>query len=323
MATWPGPELVFDWARRPSLARRMTPHPLRYAFALLAASLCLGADPSVNLWPGAAPGEKGNIGAEKDMTQPTDARNGGRAVQHLGNVSVPTLTFYPAPPAGNTGTTVVVFPGGGYYILALDLEGTEICEWLNSIGVNAVLLKYRVPRREGRQAYAAPLEDAQRAVGLTRLHAKEWKIDPSRVGVLGFSAGGNLAAVISASTARTYPRVDAADDLSFHPDFQVLIYPAYLVKEAAGAASLDAAPEVPVTASTPPTFMVMAEDDPIHVENVLGYAIALKKQNIPMELHVYPTGGHGYGMRLTKDFVTTWPDRARDWMRSRGLLDAR
>jgi len=301
----------------------MTPYPVRYAVALLAAGICFGAEPAVNLWPGAAPGEKGDIAPEKDMTKPTDPLVAGRVLIHLGNVSVPTLTFYPAPAAKNTGTTVVVCPGGGYYILALDLEGSEVCEWLNTIGVNAVLLKYRVPRREGRPDYEAPLQDAQRAFVTVRSHAKEWGIDPDRIGVLGFSAGGNLSAVLSASRTLRYPKVDAMDDLSFHPDFQILIYPAYLMKDNAEHGSLEVAPEVPVDAQTPPTFMVMAEDDPVHVENVLGYAIALKKQGTPMELHVYPTGGHGYGMRPAKDFVTTWPARAADWLQSRGLLSAK
>ncbi|HEY5227843.1 MAG TPA: alpha/beta hydrolase [Opitutaceae bacterium] len=300
----------------------MTPHPVRFALALLSASLCLGAETPVNLWPGAAPGEKGDLPPEADVTKPTDPRTGGRYVTRYGNVSTPTFTLYRAAPDKNTGTTVVVFPGGGYYILAYDLEGSEICDWLNSIGVNAVLVKYRVPRRPGREGYAAPLQDAQRVIVTVRAHAKDWGIDPSRIGVLGFSAGGNLAATVSAASVLTYPKVDAADDLSFHPDFQVLIYPAYLTtSDNAKEGSYEVMPNVAVGASTPPTFMVMTEDDPIHVENVLGYAMALKKLNIPMELHVYPTGGHGYGMRPTKDFVTSWPERARDWMMSRGLLD--
>jgi acetyl esterase/lipase len=302
----------------------MTPSHLCYAFALLYAGISLGAQPAaLNLWPGKAPGENGDAGVEQDITKPTDARTGGRDVIHLGNVSVPTMTLYKAPVPKDTGTTVVVFPGGGYYILAMDLEGTEICEWLNSIGVNAVLVKYRVPRREGQLPYAAPLQDAQRAVATVRSRAGEWGLDPSRVGILGFSAGGNLCAVLSASMSRTYPRVDAADDMSFHPDFQILIYPAYLVRDEGAHGSTDLVPEVAVTPRTPPSFLVMAQDDPIHVENVLGYAVALQRQKIPMELHVYPTGGHGYGMRPAKDFVVTWPARAADWMKSRGLLQAK
>ena len=302
------------------MSPRVTPHPLRYAMALTLASLTLGAPTTaIPLWPGAAPGEKGGLPPEADTIKPTDNLVGGRTVAKIGNVSTPTLAFYPAPKDTATGTTVLVCPGGGYYILALDLEGTEVCTWLNSIGVDAVLLKYRVPRRAGREPSAAPLEDAQRAMGIIRQHATEWGVNPGRLGVLGFSAGGNLCAILSARAGRDYPRVDAADDYSFHPDFQLLIYPAYLVKEGGGTTVL---PESAVTPATPPTFLVMAADDPIDATNVLAYGQALKQAKVPMELHVYPSGGHGYGLRPTKDEVTTWPARAADWLRARGLLTA-
>jgi acetyl esterase/lipase len=298
----------------------VNPHAVRYAFALLGAGLCLGAEsPAIKLWPGAAPGDKGGLGSEQDMTKPTDGFPGGRSVIRLGNVSDPTITVYRPDAARDTGAAVVVCPGGGYYILAMDLEGTEVCEWLNSFGVTGVLLKYRVPRREGQPGYAAPLQDAQRAVGLVRSHAGDWGIDPKRVGVLGFSAGGNLCAVLSANNgSRTYPAVDGADGLSCRPDFQLLIYPSSLTEEGKG---YQVVPEVAVTAGTPPTFLAMAQDDPVRVENVIGYAMALKEAKVPFELHVYPTGGHGYGLRPTKDTVTTWPHRAADWMRGRGLLE--
>jgi acetyl esterase/lipase len=276
--------------------------------------------PAINLWPGAAPGEKGNIGPEHDATKPTDPLVGGRVLIHLANVSVPTISVY-RPPAGTAnGTAVLVCPGGGYYILALDLEGTEVCDWLNSKGVTAILLKYRVPRREGQPPYAAPLQDAQRAMGIVRAHAAEWGIDPDRLGVLGFSAGGHLAATLSASTERTYPHVDVSDEQPFHPNFQLLIYPAYLSEE---KDRYKAMPETRVTSATPPTFMVMAEDDPIGAENILLYGMGLKAAKVPMELHLFPTGGHGYGLRPTKDNVTKWPALAADWMASRGLLPAK
>jgi acetyl esterase/lipase len=286
---------------------------------LLGASLCRAEEPTpLRLWPGAAPGEKGGLPPEKDTTGPKDGLIAGRAVIRTGNVSDPTIAVYRPPADRDTGAAVLVCPGGGYYILAMDLEGTEVCEWLNSIGVTGVLLKYRVPRREGRPYFEAPLQDAERAMGIIRTHASEWGIDPKRVGVLGFSAGGNLAAVLSAATGpRSYPRLDEADDASCHPDFQVLIYPGYLVVDGGG---YWINPEVAVTGGTPPTFLAMAQDDPVGVENVFGYALELKKAKVPMELHVYPTGGHGYGLRRTKNYVTTWPDRAADWMRSRGLL---
>jgi acetyl esterase/lipase len=274
----------------------------------------------INLWPDAAPGEKGDIGEEKDMTKPTDGKPGGKSVVRLGNVSKPTITIY-APPADKAnGAAVVVCPGGGYGILALDLEGTEICEWLNSLGVTGVLLKYRVPKRAGPEKHTAPLQDVQRALGLVRSRAREWHLDPTRIGVLGFSAGGHLAAAASNNyETRMYPRIDAADDASCRPDFAILIYPAYLTVKGEGD---KIAPELPITAQTPPTFIVMAEDDPVRVENALFYTLALKNAKVPCELHIYPSGGHGYGLRPNGQAVTTWPERAGEWMGTRGLLKA-
>jgi acetyl esterase/lipase len=284
----------------------------------MATALCLRAEPrAVNLWPGAAPGEKGDIGEEHDTTTAADNLIAGRPVIRTGNVSTPTITVYPAPMEKNTGAAVLVFPGGGYHILALDLEGTEVCQWLNSIGVTAALVKYRVPAREGQPAYLAPLQDAQRAMSLFRLHARDWGVDPMRIGALGFSAGGHLCATLSASHTRAYPRIDEADDVNNRPDFQLLIYPGGLVSQG----SYTLAPEVAVTSSTPPTFLAMAQDDPVHAENILAYAMALMAEKVPMEMHLYPTGGHGYGLRPTNDYVTTWPQRAADWLRSRGLLE--
>lgn len=279
------------------------------------------AEPSnvIDLWPGAAPGEKGNLGEEKDTTKPTDQLVAGKRVIRLGNVSKPTLSFHRAPANKDTGTTVLVCPGGGYHILAMDLEGTEICEWLNSIGVNAALLKYRVPKREGLERHAAPLQDAQRALGLLRSRAREFAIDPRRIGALGFSAGGHLiAALASSTTQRTYPSVDDADSASCRPDFNIVIYPGYLVLKDEGDKMN---PSVQVTTNHPPTFLVMAQDDSVRVENAVLYYLALKQAGVPSELHTYPTGGHGYGLRRSEHIVTTWPDRAADWMRGQGLLE--
>jgi acetyl esterase/lipase len=299
----------------------VTPAVLRYALAMTSLGVCLRAEPTtIKLWPGAAPGDSGDFGEEKDTTKPSDNLVAGKPVVRIGNVSEPTITVYRPPAGRDTGTAVVVCPGGGYNILAIDLEGTEVCEWLNSIGVTGVLLKYRVPKREGRPPYAAPLQDAQRAVGIVRSRAKEWGIDPQRIGTLGFSAGGHLCAVLCAAAAGRsyYPHVDDADDASCYPDFQLLIYPGGLARES-GANGL--APEVAVAHDPPPTFLAMAQDDPVRVENALAYAVALQQAKVPMELHVYPTGGHGYGLRPAKDYVTTWPQRAADWMRSRDLLE--
>jgi len=274
----------------------------------------------VRLWPGKAPGEKVEIGEERDMTKPNENFIAGKRVIRLGNVSNPTITLYRPSAEKDTGAAVLVCPGGAYQILALDLEGTEVCEWLNSIGVTGVLLKYRVPKRAGLEKHTAALQDAQRSLGMVRHHAKEWGIDPSRIGVLGFSAGGHLAAALCAGSAsRTYPAIDEADQTSCRPDLAVLIYPGYLTaKDEADRIP----PDVQVTTNTPPIFMAMTEDDPVRVENVLYYTLALKQAKVPVELHVFPTGGHGYGLRRSKELVTTWPDRAADWMRSRGFLQA-
>jgi len=180
-------------------------------------------------------------------------------------------------------------------------------------------LKYRVPKREGLEKYAAPLQDAQRAMGLIRSRAKEWGIDPQRIGVLGFSAGGHLSAALSCNyERRSYPTVDGADSVSCRPDFAILIYPGGLVVKEKGDRI---APELNVSANTPPTFLAMAADDPVRMENAVFYTVALKNARVPVELHIYPTGGHGYGLRRTKELVTIWPDRAAEWMRSRGLLE--
>jgi acetyl esterase/lipase len=194
----------------------------------------------------------------------------------------------------------------------MDLEGTEVCEWLNSIGVTAALLKYRVPRREGREPHDAPLQDAQRALNLLRSNASSLGIDPKRIGCLGFSAGGNLCALLSTSFSELqYPVVDDADKLVPRPDFSLLIYPAYLVEEKDKS---KLATNFKLTKDTPPMFLTMAQDDPLGCENVLVPAMELSKLKVPASVHLFPTGGHGYGLRPTENPATHWPDRARDWL---------
>jgi acetyl esterase/lipase len=273
----------------------------------------------ISLWSGRAPGDTGTLPAESDLNKPTDPLIADRPVIRLSNVSVPTITIYRASVANNTGAAVVVCPGGGYNILAWDLEGTEVCDWLNSLGVTGILLKYRVPARPGRERYAAPLQDVQRAVGLVRRYAADWGIDSHRIGVLGFSAGAHLSATLAAnSTTRAYPAADAADSASCHPDFLVLIYPAYLVDENRGD-ELNA--EVGVqTGKTPPAFIAMTEDDPLRVEGAVAYYRALKNAGVPAEMHLYPVGGHGYGLRRTANPVTAWPDRVAEWLHAGGWL---
>jgi acetyl esterase/lipase len=255
------------------------------------------------------------------MTTGKDNLIAGKPLVRLGNVAVPTLTLYKAKSGSGAAPAVVVFPGGGYNILAIDLEGTEVCDWLNGAGVSCVLLKYRVPNTGPYPKSAAALQDAQRAMGLVREHATEWGIDPKRVGVLGFSAGGHLAAAISTHfDQRLYGPIDEADKLSCRPDFAVVVYPGYLA-----VADKNFAPNADInpTAATPPTFIVQAEDDPVHVENAVVYFLALKNAKVPAELHIYAQGGHGYGLRRTALPVTTWPQSAETWLHTIGLLPTR
>jgi acetyl esterase/lipase len=273
--------------------------------------------PTINLWPGTAPGEQPNQPPEADTTTAKDNLIAGRPLIRLGHVSVPTLTLY-TPKRGNSGAAVVVFPGGGYNILAIDLEGTEVCDWLNSIHVTCVLVKYRVPGTGPFPKSPAALQDAQRAVGLVRQHAAEWHIDSSRVGVLGFSAGAHLAAAISTHfDQRLYDTVDAADNLSCRPDFAVVVYPGYLaLAEKNFAPNADINP----TDKTPTSFIVQAEDDPVHVENAVVYFMALKNAKVPAELHVFAQGGHGYGLRRTDLPVTGWPVLVETWLHTIKVL---
>jgi acetyl esterase/lipase len=245
------------------------------------------------------------------MNRPKDPLIAGRPIIRLGNVVSPTLTVY-QPKGSSSGAAVVVFPGGGYNILAIDLEGTEVCDWLNSIEVTCVLVKYRVPGTGPYPKSPAALQDAQRAVSLVREHAQEWGIDAKRVGVLGFSAGGHLAAALSTHyDTRLYDAVDATDKLSCRPDFAVVVYPGYL---AIADQNMEPNPEIHPTADTPPSFIVQAENDPVHVENAVNYFLALKNAKVEAELHIYAEGGHGYGLRRTTLPVTGWPALVETWL---------
>ena len=269
------------------------------------------------LWPSGAPGTQPAPGPEGNLTTDRDNRPGGKLVIRIGNVSKPTLTLY-TPKGKNTGAAVVVFPGGGYRILAIDLEGTEVCDWLNSAGITCILVKYRVPEPGPYPKSSAPLQDAQRAVGMVRAHAAEWHIDPNRIGVLGFSAGAHLAAALSTHfDQRLYDPIDASDKLSCRPDFAVIVYPGYLA-----LADQNFAPNADIhpTDQTPPTFLVQAEDDPVHVENAVVYFLALKNAKVPAELHIYSQGGHGYGLRKTELPVTTWPQAVEVWLHTIHVL---
>lgn len=287
------------------------------AFAASAISALAQKPITMDLWPKGAPNAPSNPPQESDTTTAKDDLVAGKRLIRLGHVSRPILTFYP-PHGKNTGAAVVVFPGGGYKILAMDLEGTEVCSWLNSLGIGCGLVKYRVPDSGPYPKFPAALQDAQRAMGMMREHASEWGIDPKRIGVLGFSAGGHLAAAISTHfEKRLYSPVDATDNLSCRPDFAVLVYPAYL---ALADRNFVLSPDIPVNGQTPPTFIVQAEDDVVHVENATTYFLALKNAKVPAELHLYAAGGHGYGLRRTQLPVTSWSASVETWLNTMHTL---
>jgi len=249
------------------------------------------AQTEIPLWNGDMPGKGAK---EPEGISP----NKNNHVIRLTNVSKPTLTFFPAKAAEKPGPVVIVCPGGGYNILAYNLEGTEVAVWLNSIGVSAAVLKYRVPNnREG------ALADARRTLRLVRKNSKEWNIDPKRVGMLGFSAGGHLAASCSNSTDR--------------PDFTVLIYPAYLAKPG----GIELVDEIKVDANSPSAFVVQTRDDKNYYRSTLAYGAALDAQGIPVELHLFAKGGHGYGLRPSQHPVSQWPKLCEAWMRESGFLE--
>jgi acetyl esterase/lipase len=283
----------------------------------------------VAIWPGAAPDAQPVVKPESVETD-TDPKElvAGKPWVYISNVSRPTMTVY-SPKGKNTGAAVVVFPGGGYEELAIDLEGTEACDWLTAKGITCVLLKYRVPApRSGPYWGAYPqspiaLEDAQRTVGLVRFHAAEWQIDPHKIGVMGFSAGGHLVAAMSVHFDRLYTAVDAADKESCRPDFAVAIYPGHLSfgEESLKAPKLNPDIASHITRQAPPTFLLQNEDD--HVDNVndsLVYYIALKNAGVPVEIHLYAQGGHAFGLRPTKLPVSKWPELVETWLGTIGMI---
>jgi acetyl esterase/lipase len=275
----------------------------------------------VAIWPGAAPDPP-------SMPGPETAKDGG-----VTNVSRPTMTLY-APRRKNTGVAVVVLPGGGFQGLAMDLEGTEICDWLTSRGVTCLLLKYRVPsvpyvwrchcRPDNHALSTLSLEDAQRTLKLVRAHAAQWGVDPHKIGVIGFSAGGFLVAEVSTYfDARLYAPADAADGLSSRPDFAMAIYPGHLAM-ADNSIALNPVIASHITSRTPPTFLLQNEDDHVDsVEDALSYYMGLKKAGVPVELHAYAQGGHAFGLRATNLPVGRWPLLAEQWLHTIGMLGPR
>lgn len=281
----------------------------------------------VAIWPGTAPDTQPVPGPESVQTD-TKSLIAGKPTTGVTNVTRPTMTVY-SPKGKNTGVAVVVFPGGGFEELAIDLEGTEVCDWLTSEGITCVLLKYRVPslpydwhcdcRPHNQMISTLSLEDAQRTMGLVRFHSAEWHIDPHKIGVLGFSAGGYLIAEISTNfTRRLYKPVDAADKQSCRPDFAVGVYPGHL---RVGDSGYKLNPNVPVTRQTPPTFLVQAEDDNVDgVNQSVAYYIALKDAGVPVEMHLYAHGGHAFGLRRTKLPITGWPQLVDTWLATIGMI---
>jgi acetyl esterase/lipase len=268
----------------------------------------------IKLFPEGVPGEMTPM---NETVNENGNKVAGEKVLRITNVSEPTITIYEASEETASGSVMIVCPGGGYNILAYDLEGDEVCLWLNELGITAVLLKYRVPRREGKEKYEAPLQDLQRAISYIRAKAKHLNIDPNRIGVMGFSAGAHLAVMASnLFKKRTYPAVKEIDHTSCRPNFCLLIYPAYLEGE-----HFQLAPEIQVSSNTPPTMIIQTGDDQAYINSSLLYYYALKEAGVPVWMHLYNKGGHGYGLRDTGTAVNSWPDRAEDWFREIGMID--
>jgi len=291
--------------------------PVRLAGFLAGACLAVSLHAqqvTLPLWPNGTPEPAHTTGPERDVTTAADPLVGGKPSLRLSNVSEPALTLFPAPVTQNSRTAVLVFPGGSYLRLSYNSEGTEVCEWLNSIGVNCVLVKYRVPEDGHFPANVEDLEDAQQAMRLTRTHAAEWKIDPDRVGVLGFSAGAHLAVVLCNHPAFAKPGAAAFPlaKVNARPNFAVIIYPGWL----SGHNQTGLGEGIDASAETPPTFLLQAENDPVHVENVVEYFRALKELKVQAELHIYSEGGHGYGIRPTNLPVSHWPALVGTWLQT-------
>jgi acetyl esterase/lipase len=279
---------------------------------LLATAVAQAADPIVvKLWPKGAPEKPGF------KIEPETSVDKGDGIMRTSNVSDPTIAIYKAEKPN--GTAVVVCPGGGYSILAIEHEGSKVCEWLNSIGVTGVLLKYRVPRRDNTNPSVEPMQDAQRAIGIVRHRASEWGIKPDRVGILGFSAGGNLCVMTSLHpNERTYPE-DPALDMDARPNFMVPVYPAYIVTDDKNPTTLKS--EMVVTKDAPTACFVHANDDKISAGGDALLYLEYKKLGLPAELHVFAKGGHGFGMKPGPNPANHWTDRVGEWMKSMGLLD--
>jgi acetyl esterase/lipase len=314
---------------------RLKTRPLRAALRRLAPSLLLvwlsalpilGEEPPlvVEIWPGQAPEESGNFGAERTVMSPKLDRKQVEVTEPtrmITDVTKPTLTIYRPTKDQDTGTAVLICPGGGYWNLYWELEGEEVAVWLNKLGVTSIILKYRVPRHpdepKGEPA-RRPLQDAQRAVSLVRSKAREWGIHPQRIGMVGFSAGGHLAIATATSfEKRTYEPIDEVDKISCRPDFAILAYPGYLKAKDKD----ELAPGLRIPAGTPPVFLAHGGDDLISPpqHSVLMY-LALKQAGVPAELHVYAMAAHDFGVRASDHPCSTWTEACANWLRHQGFL---
>lgn len=278
------------------------------------------AEPIIlDVWPGRTPGDVGIEGEEKSLAY--DSKILGGPTRLVTNVTKPTLTISSPPREKNTGTAMIICPGGGYHNLFWELEGEEVADWLTSNGMTGIILKYRCPRRPGDvkgEPPLGPLLDAQRAVSLVRSRAKEWGIDPGRIGMVGFSAGGHLAVATATNfDQRKYEKIDAIDEVSCRPDFAVACYSGYLKAKD----SLETAPGIRVPADTPPIFLAHTSDDSISdpLNSVAMYA-ALQKAKAPAELHLFVSGEHDFGVRQNGKLPASWTGLCQRWLASRDLL---
>ena len=289
---------------------------LTHLFLLILLAFCpvlSAADPITwNLWPGEAPGEFVTLPPESYRITDKDRLTAGKPVSRLQNVSVPTLTIYKPDPKVDTGSSVVIAPGGAFGWVVIDKEGTEVAEWATSIGMTGIVLKYRVPGRARNpdKPWLAAAQDGQRAMSLVRSRSDELGIDPDRIGIMGFSAGGAPVSYTAFVSKRLYEAVDGHDDYSFRPVFAAPIYAGLGTPE--GMAQSDA---------FPPIFTVITYDDKDRSIDLAEGFIALKKAKVSVEMHIYSEGGHGFGLRRTDKPVTSWPDRMEDWLRLKGFLE--
>ena len=291
---------------------------MRFTPCLLALTLLATpalAQQTLPLWPNGNPEPSKVVGPETDPTTDANRIVSGKVAIRVTNISHPTLTVYSPPAARNTGAAALVLPGGSYIRLSWNVEGTEVCDWLNSIGMTCILVKYRVPEASHYPESVEDLEDAQQAMRLTRAHAADWHLDPNRIGVIGFSAGAHLAAVLS-----THPDFQGTNvppsTIDARPNFQMILYPGWL-----SGADRKVAPAVQPAAQIPPTFLVQAENDfTAQVETSLVYFQALKDAKVPTELHIFAEGGHGFGLRPTNLPISHWPLLAETWLHTIHIL---